>query len=178
MDAKGLKIALAYKSYEKLLAENGTLDFDGLIFWMTELLNKKLEVRKRWVRNWIQIDEAQDCSKIEWNLAQLISGKSVLAVGDISQGLFSFRGSDSKLFSNMGELFPGTKTLYLGRNYRSSPEIVEFIKPHAISQDLASKFHTTNDHGPVPAVYGFSNSAAEAAWIAAKIKEENAAISR
>jgi DNA helicase-2/ATP-dependent DNA helicase PcrA len=173
MDAKGLKLALAYKSYEKLLVENGVLDFDGLIFWMTEILDRKPDVRKRWVRDWIQIDEAQDCSKIEWNLAQLISGKSVLAVGDLSQGLFSFRGSDSKLFGSMGELFPGTRTLYLGRNYRSTPEIVEFIKPHAISQDLASKFHTTNDHGPVPKIYGFTSAASEATWVVTKIKESN-----
>ena len=117
-DAKGLKLALAYKEYEKRCRGEGLLDFDDLIFYAVEILDKKPEVRKRWIRDWVQLDESQDMSKIEWDLAKLISGKSVLAVGDISQGIYGFRGSDSKLFSEMEETFPGTQTLFLSCNYQ------------------------------------------------------------
>lgn len=170
-EAKKLKLALAYKEYEKRCKENGILDFDSLIYWMVELLSKKPDIRSRWKRDWIQIDEAQDLSKIEWDLVKLISGKSVLAVGDLSQNLYSFRGSDSRLFRDMEEIFPGTQTLYLGRNYRSSPEIVEYIRPLAVSQDLATRFHTTNEAGPLPEIKGFTNSFDESAWVAKRIKE-------
>jgi DNA helicase II / ATP-dependent DNA helicase PcrA len=171
LDAKGLKLALAYKDYEKRCKENGVLDFDSLIFEMVEILDKKLEVRSRWKRDWLQLDESQDMSKIEWDLARLVSGKSVLAVGDVSQGIYGFRGSDPKIFAEMGVIFPGTKTLYLSCNYRSTPEIVNFIRPIAASQDLASRFHAVNASGPVPEVKGFVSPGAEAEWVVKSIKE-------
>jgi DNA helicase-2/ATP-dependent DNA helicase PcrA len=169
-DAKGLKIALAYKEYEKKCRAEGLLDFDDLIFWMVELLDKKPGVRARWKRDWMQLDESQDMSKIEWDLARLVSGKSVLAVGDVSQGIYGFRGSDSKLFAEMEEIFPGTKTLFLSCNYRSTPEIVDFIRPISSSKELAAKFHTPNPTGPVPQVVGFKNASEEAAWVISQIK--------
>ena len=171
LDAKRLKLALAYKDYCKRQESEGLLDFDSLIFHMVQLLDKLPAVRARWVRDFLQLDEAQDMSKIEWDLAKLISGKSVCAVGDVSQGIYSFRGSDSRLFAGMNEIFPGTKTLYLSCNYRSSPEIIDFIRPIAASRDLAEKFHTQNPSGPAPIVRGFMNSASEAEFVVKCIKE-------
>jgi len=171
LDAKGLKLALAYKDYEKRAKESGLLSFDDLIYYMVEILDKKPEVRARWKRDWLQLDESQDMSKIEWDLASLISGKSVIAVGDISQGIYGFRGSDPALFASMSGLFPGTQTMYLACNYRSTPEIIDFIRPIATSQDLAVKFHTQNSSGPVPEVRGFNSSGEEAAFVVRSIKE-------
>jgi DNA helicase-2/ATP-dependent DNA helicase PcrA len=171
LDAKGLKLALAYKDYEKRAQTAGLLSFDDLIYHMVEILDRKPEVRARWVRNWIQLDESQDMSKIEWDLARLVAGKSVLAVGDTSQGIYGFRGSDPDLFASMNELFPGTQTLYLACNYRSTPEIVDFIRPIASSKELAEKFHTNNISGPKPEVRGFVSPSAEAAWVVQQIKE-------
>jgi DNA helicase-2/ATP-dependent DNA helicase PcrA len=146
------------------------LDFDSLIYYAVQIMDKKPGVRARWVRDWIQLDESQDMSKIEWDLVKLLSGKSVLAVGDISQGIYSFRGSDGRLFAAMGEIFPGTQTLYLSCNYRSTPEIIDFIRPISAAQDLAAKFHTPNGSGPKPEIRGFNSSADEAAWVIEQIK--------
>jgi len=165
IDAKGLKLALAYKDYQKRLKDAGMLDFDDLLFNMVDILEKKPEVRKRWVRPWIQLDESQDMSQVEWDLARLLFGGSVLAVGDLSQGIYSFRGSDGNLFNSMDRIFPGTKTLYLSCNYRSTPEIIDFIRPVAASQDLAEKFHTDNCSGTTPLVKGFRTAVDEANWV-------------
>jgi len=165
-----IKLALAYKGYQKKLVENGVLDFDSLILEMVDILDRKPEVRGRWAYDYLQIDEAQDMAKIEWDLVKLISGKSLLAVGDVSQGLYSFRGGDSSLFANMSEMFPEVQTLFLSCNYRSTPEIIDFIRPHAATQDLAAKFHTPNSHGPVPKIYSFKSSAEEAEFVIKSIK--------
>ena len=172
LDAKQLKLALAYKSYDKLCRENGLLDFDSLIYQAVEILDKKPEVRARWKRDWLQLDESQDMSRIEWDLAKLISGKSVLAVGDVSQGIYGFRGSDPKLFASMSDVFPGTQTLFLSCNYRSTPEIIDFIRPIGASRELAEKFHTKNPSGPAPVLRGFTNPADEASWVVAEICKE------
>jgi DNA helicase-2/ATP-dependent DNA helicase PcrA len=171
LDAKGLKLALAYKDYEKKCRSEGLLDFDDLIYYAVEILDKKPEVRARWTRNWLQLDESQDMSRIEWDLARLVAGTSVLAVGDVSQGIYGFRGSDPKLFAEMHEIFPGTSTLFLSCNYRSTPEIIDFIRPISSSKELAAKFHTQNNSGPIPEIQGFVSPGQEAAWIISKIKE-------
>ena len=85
--------------------------------------------------------------------------------------IYGFRGSDAKIFANMKEMFPETQTLFLATNYRSTPEIVSFIKPIAASQDLAMKFHTSNASGPAPLVKGFNSPAEEAAYVVKCIKE-------
>lgn len=171
LNAKQLKLALAYKEYCKKAQDAGLLSFDDLIYYMVEILDKRAEVRERWKRDWLQLDESQDMSKIEWDLASLISGKSVLAVGDTSQGIYGFRGSDSRLFASMSELFPGTQIMYLACNYRSTPEIIDFIRPIAASKELAEKFHTQNQSGPTPEVRGFNSPGEEAAWVVRSIKE-------
>lgn len=170
LDAKQLKLALGYKAYCKKCESEGLLDFDSLIYWAVEILDKKPVVRERWKRDWLQLDESQDMSRIEWDLAKLVSGRSVLAVGDISQGIYSFRGSDPQLFASMDNLFPGTQTLFLAHNFRSTPEIIDFIRPIATSQELAEKFHTHNSSGPVPEVRGFNSSGEESLWVVSQIK--------
>ena len=171
LDAKGLKLALAYKDYEKKAKESGLLSFDDLIYYAVEIMDKKPEVRARWKRDWLQLDESQDMSRIEWDLTKLISGISVLAVGDVSQGIYGFRGSDPKLFASMSESFPGTQTMFLSCNYRSTPEIINFIRPIATSQELAIKFHTQNASGPKPEIRGFNSPGEEAAFVVRSIKE-------
>ena len=104
-----IKLALAYKAYQKKLVESGVLDFDSLILEMVEILDKKPEVRQRWIYDYLQIDESQDCAKIEWDLAKLISGKSVLAVGDVSQGTLLVSGRDPLNICQMNQIFPGTQ---------------------------------------------------------------------
>ncbi len=169
-DAKELKLALAYKDYQKKCRDAGLLDFDSLIFEMVDILERKPKVRERWVWGWLQLDESQDMSQIEWSLVRLISGKSVLAVGDQSQGIYKFRGSDPELFASMDSIFPGTQKLFLGCNYRSTPEIVDFIRPIASAQDLAERFHTKNPSGPMPQIKGFVSAEQEAEWIVSQLK--------
>jgi superfamily I DNA/RNA helicase len=171
LDPKQLKLALAYKGYQKLCEAEGVLDFDSLIFHAVQIMDKSPEVRDRWKRNWLQLDESQDMSKIEWDLAKLVSGTSVLAVGDVSQGIYGFRGSDPKLFAQMETVFPGTRTLFLATNYRSSPQIVDYIRDLSRSPELAQKFHTPNQSGPSPQIVGFQSSAAEAEFVVRCIKE-------
>lgn len=89
----------------------------------------------------------------------------------VSNCIYGFRGSDAKLFSNMKDMFPETKTLFLATNYRSTPEIIDFIRPIASSRELAEKFHTQNASGPTPLVKGFLNPVEEAAFVIKSIKE-------
>ncbi|MCX5657738.1 MAG: UvrD-helicase domain-containing protein [Candidatus Omnitrophica bacterium] len=80
------------------------------------------------------IDEFQDTSVLQWNniyiLAEeaLSTGGTLFYVGDKKQAIYRFRGGEAKLFDGvrkeLGQF--GQKVDVLGRNYRSSKEIVQF----------------------------------------------------
>ncbi len=73
----------------------------------------------------IIIDEAQDISEIQYNLAKTIANKlnsSLILVGDPNQNIYQFQnGTDKFLLEHSKNKF------YLKQNYRSTPELVDFI---------------------------------------------------
>ena len=75
------------------------------------------------------------------------------------------------MFLNMEEMFPGTKKLFLATNYRSTKELVEFLKGIGPVPELANRFTTPNPSGPKPEIKGFTSSAEEAAWVVSEIKK-------
>lgn len=167
LDAKEIKMALAYKMYSKQCKEAGLLDFDDLLFHMVNILEKKPAVRARYQYQYVMADECQDNCQTDWSLLKLVSEKfgNLLTVGDPGQNIFSFRGSSSQLFMDMGASFPNTQTLFLAENFRSSPQIVDFIRPYAASEELASKFRAHKSEGPMPKIQGFLNAGDECAWV-------------
>lgn len=84
---KDLASALAFKEYQRLLKNLGVLDFDDLISFMVDILESRPDIRAKWQYNHILVDEAQDLSKIEWDLMSLLTrkNKSLMAVGDTGQ---------------------------------------------------------------------------------------------
>jgi DNA helicase-2/ATP-dependent DNA helicase PcrA len=172
-DPKQLRLALAYKAYDKKCREEKVLDFDSLMFEMVDLLGKKKEVRARWQYQFVTCDEAQDCCKTDWELLKLLSEKygNLLVVGDPGQSVFGFRGASPKLFLNMEEMFPGTKNLFLATNYRSTRELVSFLKEIGPVPELSERFTTPNDAGVRPEIKGFISPALEVAFVVKCIQE-------
>ena len=78
----------------------------------------------------IIVDEYQDTSpnqnKILKALQEADPFESLMVVGDDSQAIFSFRGADSRSIVDFPKMFPGSKDIFLVKNYRSTPEIIDF----------------------------------------------------
>lgn len=171
----GIKVdyALSYKRYQNILRKSGLLDFDDLIFYFVHCLESRPDIRQQWQFDWVMQDEAQDACELDWRLLQLITqdSKNLLCVGDVGQALFGFRGGVAEHFLNMKEYFPGTQTLYLGNNYRSSPEIVSFGKKSYPYPEVSEKFIAVRtDTGIEPSISGFSTDFREAESVIQKIK--------
>jgi DNA helicase-2/ATP-dependent DNA helicase PcrA len=174
-NSKQLSLALAYKAYDKKLRENGVMDFDSLLAEMVDILEKMPEVRNRWQYRYVICDESQDCCLTEWQLLNLVTERhrNIMCVGDPGQSIYQFRGSDSRLFLNMGDMFPGTQKLYLATNYRSTKQLVRFLKEIGPVPELSEKFTTPNEEGIHPEIVGFKSAAEEAAWVISQIKTGN-----
>lgn len=77
--------AAAYRDYEKKSREQGWLDFSSLMDETVKLLETNDEVRSRYVRKYICVDECQDTDSIQFKLLKLIYGGNIFVVGDENQ---------------------------------------------------------------------------------------------
>ncbi len=104
------------------------LDFHDLMSFALYLLETNEEVRKKWQEklNYIQVDEFQDSSAREMSLVNILSGcyRNLMIVGDPDQNIYEWRGSDVKLLVDFDKTHDPTKTIFLSRNYRSTPQIL------------------------------------------------------
>lgn len=105
------------------------LDFHDLLSFALYLLETNDEVRTRWQNklNYIQVDEFQDSSTREMKLIDILSDsyRNLLIVGDPDQNIYEWRGSDVKLLVDFDKTHEPTKTIFLNRNYRSTPQILD-----------------------------------------------------
>ncbi len=104
------------------------VDFDDLVGLPVDILENDPAVAARWRRRFrhICVDEFQDVDARQYRLLQLLApdAASLCAIGDPNQAIYGFRGADAGCFARFGKDFPGTRTLRLGRNYRSTGSIV------------------------------------------------------
>ncbi|MBE6638340.1 MAG: ATP-dependent DNA helicase PcrA [Ruminococcaceae bacterium] len=105
------------------------LDFNDLMSFALYLLETNSEVREKWQDrlNYIQVDEFQDSSKREMRLVDLLSAKygNLMIVGDPDQNIYEWRGADVKLLVDFDKQHEPTQTIFLNRNYRSTPQILQ-----------------------------------------------------
>ena len=172
-------MASAYEDYEKKCRERGVLDFDSMLTEMVRVLKASISgtyidlvvLAARWQYKWIQVDESQDANSIQWELVKCLSSlnHNVFAVGDGKQAVYEWRGAHPDLFVHFPDLFLGAKTLYLGTNYRSTPQIVDFIRDAApVRNELLDHFHTDNPAGPEVSIRKFYGNRDEADTIASE----------
>ena len=118
-----------YTKYEQRLKRNNSVDFDDLLMLPIVLFKKHPEILKEYQEQYkyILIDEYQDTNEAQYLLAKMISGKykNICVVGDDSQSIYSWRGSNYKNILNFEKDYPNCKTVYLEQNYRSTKTIIE-----------------------------------------------------
>lgn len=164
------KKAIAYEDYEKYKEEHFMLDFDDLLLKTVELFGKYPEILERWQRHFqfIHVDEFQDVSEVDYKLIKYLSGQATLCVvGDPDQTIYSFRGSDIHFIMDFDKDFPGTKTVILDQNYRSTKTILD-ISNNLIRKNknrLEKDLFTELDEGAKVLHYSGVDEEAEALFV-------------
>lgn len=170
---KNIDYAVGFKLYQANLRKQGVLDYDDLISMMVSVLESRPDIRSKCQYQYIQQDEAQDACELDWTLLKLLSEKhkNLAAYGDAGQSIFGFRGSSNLHFLEMDKMFPGTQTLFLGANYRSTKNIVEFVKKVSPTQELNSYMRSMSEEdGVVPSIQGYSADFMEASGVVDQIE--------
>jgi DNA helicase II / ATP-dependent DNA helicase PcrA len=163
-EGKNEKFALAYKAYDLRLKEALVLDFDSMTLEVVQLLSNNAEVWRRWQFEYVMCDECQDCDIQQYELLRLVSHnhRNLYMVGDGTQSIYGFRGSDSEVFLNIEDLFPTVQKMDMTKNHRSTGRIVDFLKQVNPIEDFAAKFYTDNELGVEPTITKYGSSVEEA----------------
>ena len=126
--------------FEKVLIDNGYIDFISMVKFAVELIKNEPYIRKALESKfpWIIIDEYQDLGKplheLVLSLLELTDIK-VFAVGDADQSIYDFQGAAPDYLIELSQK-QGISVIHLINNYRSSQEIVR-----------ASEYILNNDRG-------------------------------
>jgi DNA helicase II / ATP-dependent DNA helicase PcrA len=128
-DPRTERIAHIFEVYRKELRKANALDFDDLLLETVRLLKSSAEVREKYNRKYryLLIDEYQDTNRPQYELMKALAGaeKNVCVVGDEDQSIYSWRGADIKNILEFERDFPGSKTIRLEQNYRSTQVILQ-----------------------------------------------------
>ncbi len=168
--------AQVYPLYQKILKDNGALDFDDLIARVAQLLQTNQEVRSKWRKqfSYIMIDEYQDTNAAQYKLVKLLTNEqqNIAVVGDDWQSIYSWRGADFRNILNFERDYPKTTIIKLEQNYRSTKAILDAA--HAVitknSQRSDKKLWTDAENGKPIQLMQIHNERAEGEAIIRRVK--------
>lgn len=155
------------------------LDFDDLLIETLALLQQHKEIRAKYQNLFLYlcIDETQDTSRVQWEIARLLSAtrENVFIVGDVGQAIYSFRGcSPEATVGQFGGAYPNGAIIRLPANYRSSATIVrvanELIGRSGIDARYRLEMAATQDEGEEPTQQEHATAEDEALWVAETLK--------
>lgn len=120
-----------YQAYETEKTARGEIDFDDILLIACHVLESYDEASAaiRSSIGWLTVDEYQDVSPLQHRLlTRWLSGnRNICVVGDPAQTIYSFAGASSYgLLDFAGEFGPLSADISLNRDYRSTPQIVNY----------------------------------------------------
>ncbi len=125
----GMNIADIYNAYNKELKNAGLMDYDDQMIYAYTLLRKipgLLESYQEKYRYFL-VDEAQDTSKIQHAIIELLASKyhNLFMVGDEDQSIYGFRAAYPEALLEFEKHHKGAKVLLMEDNFRSNALIVQ-----------------------------------------------------
>jgi DNA helicase-2/ATP-dependent DNA helicase PcrA len=165
-----------YREYQRLLRQANAVDFDDLLLRTLDLLREHVEVSDTYASRCEQllVDEYQDTNRPQYLLVRELSRvhDNVCVVGDEDQSIYRFRGAEIRNILDFEKDHPGTRTIRLERNYRSTGTIIDAAGA-VISRNVHRKgktLWTENPRGESLELFRAPDDRLEAVWIGQKIR--------
>ncbi len=166
-----------FAKYEEKLHKSNAVDFDDLLLKPIELFKSHPEVLKEYQKlfKYILIDEYQDTNEAQYVLVKKLvnQAQNICVVGDESQSIYGFRGSNYRNILNFENDFPNCQQVLLEKNYRSTQNILnvanQVIKHN--KQKKEKNLWTDNKKGAEVVVNVLRNEHEEAEYVAQVIDD-------
>lgn len=151
LDSRVKNCLQIYRAYENFKIRNFYIDFDDMQVIALKLIENDPRLLRS-IRNkykYIQVDEGQDTSLIQFKIIEKISAplNNLMIVADDDQSIYSFRAANVSYLLNLKNKYPNLKIIEMTENHRSSKNIVNLSKTFIdINQDRYPKdLFTKND---------------------------------
>jgi len=170
-------IILLRDHYEKFKFDHGLMDYDDLLINLKKVLQDNPHVQQEISARfqYIMVDEYQDTNAIQAEIVRLMAAAhtNVMAVGDDSQSIYSFRGADFRNIMDFPRIFTNARIIKLEENYRSTQPILSMT--NAIIEQADEKYtkalYTRVEGGSRPELYNAADAGEEAGFVAEKISK-------
>ena len=167
-------VARVFATYEDVKRGQGRMDMEDVLLCAAALLaeDERVAAQVRRQYRWFVVDEFQDVSPIQAALLDLwLGGRDDLCVvGDPAQTIYSFAGANASYLRDFPKKHPGTTSVELVRNYRSSPQVVAVA--NRLLQGTASagvRLRSQQESGPEVGFAEHPDEVAEAEQVAADV---------
>ncbi len=167
-------VARVFGTYEDVKRSQGRMDMEDVLLLTAGMLaeDERVAAQVRRQYKWFVVDEFQDVSPIQTALLDLwLGGRDELCVvGDPAQTIYSFAGANAAYLRDFPAKFPGTTSIELVRNYRSTPEVV--TAANALLEKSASRgveLRAQRPSGPAVTYTAQPDEVAEAEAVATRI---------
>ena len=166
-----------YTIYQQECERGGLVDFGELLLRAYELWrdNPDLLAHYRERFQHVLVDEFQDTNTIQYQWVRLVSGGrgDMFIVGDDDQCVYGWRGSKVENIQRFADDFPGTQTIRLEQNYRSTHNILKAANAliaHNTAR-LGKNLWTADGDGEPIQVYQAFNETDEARFVIERIRQ-------
>lgn len=181
VDVTGLRLAAGvYVEYQRRLREANSADFGDLLLWPALAMIGSATYRQRWADRFdcVLADEYQDINYAQYVWIRAYSQRHgrLFVVGDDSQSIYSWRGSDIGYIRRFRQDFPRAAQVALEDNFRSTGHILAAANA-VIALDgsrLEKTLRATKPIGDPIEVVSFRDAEDEADGIVAEIRRRAA----
>ena len=129
---------LYHKALKNIYIKNNLITFDTLLSSIAQLFidNNALITSYKSKYYHILVDEFQDTSYYQWNFVRSFTDSNIFVCGDISQNIYSFRGTTNRILKDL-IIDTSWTTIYLTSNFRSTQQICDYANDIFKDQDTA-----------------------------------------
>ncbi|MFZ6014803.1 MAG: ATP-dependent helicase [Patescibacteria group bacterium] len=182
-ERKRLKeLADVYAAYQKILRDEGVLDFGDLIMETLRLFRERPMVLDKYRKQfkYLLVDEFQDTNWAQYELIKMLAApeNNITVVGDDDQAIYKFRGASLANILQFKDDYKDTATVALIDNYRSHQEILQTsyalitknnpnrLEVSLADQGLSKELKAFLGEGAQVQVHWDASIAQEAEWVA------------
>lgn len=116
------------QNYEAFKADHDLIDFDDMLVKALRALDLDSDLlfglRQRF--SYLQVDEAQDTSPIQFRIIEKLAApkNNLFMAADDDQAIYGFRGADPYYLLHFKEIYPQARVIKMEENHRSTANIV------------------------------------------------------
>ncbi len=168
-----------YTAYEAACRRGGLVDFAELLLRAHELLRDNESLLRHYRERFrhVLVDEFQDTNTLQYAWLRLLAGEHhrLFAVGDDDQSIYSWRGARVDNLQHFVRDFPGTLTVRLEQNYRSTGTIL--TAANALIENNAGRMGkelwTDGEDGEPIQLFSAFNEYEEAEFVVDRMRQLN-----